>query len=117
LRTKIRFAAAVRAAHPDRLPDDGLVDSPTPKPSRSPRLLVRSRSGGDISKLAGREISRDVMASLKRHGLIDGAIGASARHRSPMRQRGNFLEAFGFAWGIGGEIAHSVSGHGRWRES
>jgi hypothetical protein len=31
---------------------------------------------GEISKLAGREISRDIIASLKRHGLIDGAIRA-----------------------------------------
>jgi len=31
---------------------------------------------GEISRLAGREISRDVIASLKRHGLIDGAIRA-----------------------------------------
>jgi segregation and condensation protein B len=30
----------------------------------------------EISKLAGREISRDVIAALKRHGLIDGAIRA-----------------------------------------
>jgi segregation and condensation protein B len=31
---------------------------------------------GEICKLAGREISRDVIAALKRHGLIDGAIRA-----------------------------------------
>lgn len=30
----------------------------------------------EISRLAGREISRDVIASLKRHGLIDGALRA-----------------------------------------
>jgi chromosome segregation and condensation protein ScpB len=31
---------------------------------------------GEISRLAGREISRDVIAALKRQGLIDGAIRA-----------------------------------------
>ena len=30
---------------------------------------------GEISRLAGREISRDVIAALKRHGLISGALG------------------------------------------
>ena len=29
---------------------------------------------GEISKLAGREVSGDVIAALKRRGLIDGAI-------------------------------------------
>jgi chromosome segregation and condensation protein ScpB len=53
---------------------------------------------GEISKLAGREISRDVIASLKRHGLIDGAIrapqpGAPFAYVTTRK----FLEAFGFA--------------------
>jgi segregation and condensation protein B len=29
---------------------------------------------GEISKLAGREISRDIIAALKRRGLVDGTI-------------------------------------------
>jgi segregation and condensation protein B len=53
---------------------------------------------GEISKLAGREISRDIIASLKRHGLIDGAIralqpGAPFAYVTPR----TFLEAFAFA--------------------
>jgi segregation and condensation protein B len=52
---------------------------------------------GEISKLAGREISRDVIASLKRCGLIDGAIrapqpGAPFAYVTTRK----FLEAFGF---------------------
>ena len=52
---------------------------------------------GEISRLAGREISRDVIASLKRHGLIDGAIrapqpGAPFAYVTTRK----FLEAFGF---------------------
>ena len=47
--------------------------------------------------MAGREISRDVIASLKRHGLIDGAIRAP-QPRAPFAYvtTRKFLEAFGF---------------------
>ena len=53
---------------------------------------------GEISRLAGREISRDSIASLKRHGLIDGAIrapqpGAPFAYVTTRK----FLEAFGLA--------------------
>jgi len=53
---------------------------------------------GEISKLAGREISRDVIGALKHHGLIDGAIrapqpGAPFAYVTTRK----FLEAFGFA--------------------
>jgi segregation and condensation protein B len=51
---------------------------------------------GEISKLAGREISRDIIASLKRHGLIDGAIRAP-QPGAPFAYvtTRTFLEAFG----------------------
>ena len=53
---------------------------------------------GEISKLAGREISRDVIGALKRQGLIDGAIRAP-QPGAPFAYvtTGKFLEAFGFA--------------------
>jgi segregation and condensation protein B len=53
---------------------------------------------GEISKLAGREISRDVIASLKRCGLIDGAIRAP-QPGAPFAYvtTKTFLEVFGFA--------------------
>ena len=53
---------------------------------------------GEISKLAGREISRDVIAALKRHGLIDGAIRAP-QPGAPFAYvtTKTFLEAFGFS--------------------
>ena len=53
---------------------------------------------GEISKLAGREISRDIIAALKRHGLIDGAIRAP-QPGAPFAYvtTRTFLEAFGFA--------------------
>lgn len=43
-------------------------------------LQPATRAG--LSRLAGREISRDVIGALKRHGLIDGAL----RRRSPARR-------------------------------
>jgi chromosome segregation and condensation protein ScpB len=51
---------------------------------------------GEISKLAGREISRDIIASLKRRGLIDGAIRAP-QPGAPFAYvtTKTFLEAFG----------------------
>jgi chromosome segregation and condensation protein ScpB len=51
-----------------------------------------------MSRLAGREISRDVIASLKRHGLIDGAIRAP-QPGAPFAYvtTKTFLEAFGLA--------------------
>ena len=53
---------------------------------------------GEICKLAGREISRDVIAALKRHGLIDGAIRAP-QPGAPFAYvtTKTFLESFGFA--------------------
>ncbi len=54
---------------------------------------------GEISRLPGREISRDVIASLKHHGLIDGAIRAPQPGAPPSAYvtTKKFLEAFGFA--------------------
>ena len=61
-------------------------------------MSAAGHKGGEISRLAGRDISRDVIASLKRHGLIDGAIrapqpGAPFAYVTTRK----FLEAFGLA--------------------
>jgi segregation and condensation protein B len=52
---------------------------------------------GEISRLAGREISRDIIAALKRHGLIDGAIRAP-QPGAPFAYvtTKTFLDVFGF---------------------
>ncbi|MBM3655085.1 MAG: SMC-Scp complex subunit ScpB [Alphaproteobacteria bacterium] len=52
----------------------------------------------ELSRLAGKEISRDVIGALKRHGLIDGALrapepGAPFAYVTTKR----FLEVFGLA--------------------
>jgi segregation and condensation protein B len=99
LRTKTRFAAAIRVAHPGQLQDDGLTDlTRTETFVLTAIAYLQPITRGDISKLAGREISRDVIASLKRHGLIDGAIrapepGAPFAYVTTRK----FLEVFGFA--------------------
>jgi segregation and condensation protein B len=99
LRTKTRFAAAVRAVHPGGLPDDGLAElTRTETFALTAIAYLQPVTRGEISRLAGREISRDVIAALKRHGLIDGAIrapqpGAPFAYVTTKK----FLEAFGLA--------------------
>jgi segregation and condensation protein B len=99
LRTKPRFTAAIRAANPGGLRDDSLSDlTRTETFVLTTIAYLQPVTRGDISKLAGREISRDIVASLKRHGLIDGAIrapepGAPFAYVTTKK----FLEAFGLA--------------------
>jgi hypothetical protein len=72
--------------------------SPAEPRRRRPDRLSAAGDAGETSKLAGREISRDVIAALKRHGLIDGAIRAP-KPEAPFAYvtTRKFLEAFGFA--------------------
>ena len=98
LRTKTRFAPAIRSAHPGLGRDDVAELTRTETFALTAIAYLQPVTRGEISKLAGREISRDVIASLKRHGLIDGAIrapqpGAPFAYVTTRK----FLEAFGFA--------------------
>jgi segregation and condensation protein B len=97
LRTKTRFAPAIRAAHPG-LGSDGVSElTRTETFALTAIAYLQPVTRGEISKLAGREISRDVIASLKRHSLIDGAIRAP-QPGAPFAYvtTKTFLEAFGF---------------------
>jgi segregation and condensation protein B len=98
LRTKARFAPAIRAAHPGRGADEVAELTRTETFALTAIAYLQPVTRGEISKLAGREISRDVIASLKRHGLIDGAIRAP-QPGAPFAYvtTKTFLEAFGFA--------------------
>jgi segregation and condensation protein B len=96
LRTKTRFAPAIRAAHPGRAGDEVAELTRTETFALTAIAYLQPVTRGEISRLAGREISRDVIASLKRHGLIDGAIrapqpGAPFAYVTTRK----FLEAFG----------------------
>jgi segregation and condensation protein B len=98
LRTKTRFGPAIRAVHPEKRGDAVGELTKTETFALTAIAYLQPVTRGEISKLAGREISRDVIASLKRHGLIDGAIrapqpGAPFAYVTTRR----FLEAFGFA--------------------
>ena len=98
MRTKTRFAPAIRAAHPGSGGDDVAELTRTETFALTAIAYLQPVTRGEISKLAGREISRDVIAALKRHGLIDGAIrapqpGAPFAYVTTRK----FLEAFGFA--------------------
>jgi segregation and condensation protein B len=98
LRTKTRFAPAIRAAHPGLAADDVANLTRTETFALTAIAYLQPVTRGEICKLAGREISRDVIATLKRHGLIDGAIrapqpGAPFAYVTTRK----FLEAFGFA--------------------
>ena len=98
LRTKTRFAPAIRAVHPGRAGDAVGELTKTETFALTAIAYLQPVTRGEISRLAGREISRDITASLKRHGLIDGAIrapqpGAPFAYVTTRK----FLEAFGFA--------------------
>ena len=74
LRTKTRFAPAIRAVHPGRGGDAVGELTKTETFVLTAIAYLQPVTRGEISKLAGREVSRDVIAALKRRGLIDGAI-------------------------------------------
>jgi segregation and condensation protein B len=98
LRTKTRFAPAIRAAHPGLGGDDVAELTRTETFALTAIAYLQPVTRGEISKLAGREISRDIIAALKRHGLIDGAIRAP-QPGAPFAYvtTRTFLEAFGLA--------------------
>jgi segregation and condensation protein B len=98
LRTKTRFGPAIRAAHPGRAGDAVGELTKTETFALTAIAYLQPATRGEISRLAGREISRDVIAALKRHGLIDGAIRAP-QPGAPFAYvtTKTFLEAFGFA--------------------
>jgi segregation and condensation protein B len=98
LHTKTRFAPAIRAAHPRLGGDDVAELTRTETFALTAIAYLQPVTRGEISRLAGREISRDIIAALRRHGLIDGAIrapqpGAPFAYVTTRK----FLEAFGFA--------------------
>ena len=97
LRTKTRFAPAIRVAHPG-VGGDIAELTRTETFALTAIAYLQPVTRGEISKLAGREISRDMIASLKRHGLIDGAIRAP-QPGAPFAYvtTRTFLEAFGLA--------------------
>ncbi len=65
LRTKPRFAAAIRAATADGLRDAGAPElTPTELLAVTALAYLQPAMRGEISRLAGKEISRDVIGTL-----------------------------------------------------
>jgi segregation and condensation protein B len=99
LRTKPRFADAIRAANAGSLRDAGLPElTPTELLAVTAIAYLQPATRAQISRLAGKDISRDVIGALKRHGLIDGSLrapepGAPFAYVTTKR----FLEVFGLA--------------------
>ncbi|MCQ4191501.1 SMC-Scp complex subunit ScpB [Methylocystis suflitae] len=99
LRTKPRFAPAIRAAGGDDLRHAGAPElTPTEILAVTAIAYLQPATRSDLSRLAGREISRDMIGALKRHGLIDGALrapepGAPFAYVTTKK----FLEVFGLA--------------------
>jgi segregation and condensation protein B len=99
LRTKPRFADAIRAGNAGSLRDAGLPElTPTELLAVTAIAYLQPATRAQISRFAGKEISRDVIGALKRHGLIDGSLrapepGAPFAYVTTRR----FLEVFGLA--------------------
>jgi segregation and condensation protein B len=99
LRTKPRFADAIRAANTDNARDAGLPElTPTELLAVTAIAYLQPATCAEVSRLAGKDISRDSLAALKRLELIDAAMrtpapGAPIAYVTTKR----FLEVFGLA--------------------
>jgi len=99
LRTKPRFADAIRSASSGDLRDAGAPElTPTELLAVTAIAYLQPATRADVSRLAGKEISRDVIGRLKRFDLIDGALrapepGAPFAYVTTKK----FLEVFGLA--------------------
>ena len=99
LRTRPRFAGAVRAALSEGLRAAGAPElAPTELLAVTAIAYLQPATRAEISRLAGKEISRDVIGALKRHGLIDASLRAP-EPGAPFAYvtTGRFLEVFGLA--------------------
>lgn len=99
LRTKPRFAGAIRAASSGELRDAGVPElTPTELLAVTAIAYLQPATRAEISRLAGREISRDVIARLKRLDLIDAGLRApQAGAPFAYVTTRKFLEVFGLA--------------------
>ncbi|WP_246719705.1 SMC-Scp complex subunit ScpB [Methylocystis sp. H62] len=100
---KTPYQAALRAGNPNggprRLRDAGAPElTPTEILAVTAIGYLQPATRVDLSRLAGREVSRDVIGALKRRGLIDCALrapepGAPFAYVTTKK----FLEVFGLA--------------------
>jgi len=82
LRTKTRFAEAIGAENSGNLRDAGLPElTPTELLAVTAITYLQPATRAEISRLAGREIGRDVNARLKRLELIERGPTGTRRER------------------------------------
>ena len=99
LRTKPRFSDAIRAVSSGDLRDAGAPElTPAELLAVTAIAYLQPATRAELSRLAGKEISRDVVGRLKRLDLIDGALrapepGAPFAYVTTKK----FLEVFGLA--------------------
>jgi segregation and condensation protein B len=97
LRTRPHFAAAIRAANPGETRAAGTQElTPTEMAALCAIAYLPPATRAEISRMAGRTVSRDVIGRSKRLGLVDGAMrapepGAPFAYVTTRK----FLEAFG----------------------
>ncbi|WP_159732570.1 SMC-Scp complex subunit ScpB [Methylosinus sp. Ce-a6] len=97
MRTRPHYAAAIRAANHGEARAAGAPDlTPAEMAALAAVAYLQPATRAEISRLAGKEVSRDVIARLKRLGLVDGALrapepGAPFAYVTTRK----FLEAFG----------------------
>jgi len=98
-RTRPRFAGAIRTARVAALRDAGAPElTPTELLALTAIAYLQPATRAELSRLAGKEISRDVIGRLKRLDLIDGALRAP-EPGAPFAYvtTRTFLQAFGLA--------------------
>ncbi|CAN2535075.1 Segregation+and+condensation+protein+B [Methylocapsa aurea] len=98
-RTRPRFAGAIRAARVAALRDAGAPElTPTELLALTAIAYLQPATRAELSRLAGKEISRDVIGRLKRLDLIDGVLRAP-EPGAPFAYvtTRTFLQAFGLA--------------------
>jgi chromosome segregation and condensation protein ScpB len=99
LRTRPRFAGAIRAASSGDPRDASAPElTPTELLAVTAIAYLQPATRAELSRLAGKDISRDVIGRLKRLDLIDGALrapepGAPFAYVTTKK----FLEVFGLA--------------------
>ncbi len=77
LRTKARFAKAIREVNGEAIRHAGPPNlKQTEMLTLTAIAYLQPATRAEVSRMACKEISRDVIASLKRHGLIEAALRA-----------------------------------------
>ena len=78
LRTKPRFAEAIRAVNGEAIRHAGPPNlKQTEMLTLTAIAYLQPATRAEVSRMACKEISRDVIASLKRHGLIEQAFAGT----------------------------------------